>query len=126
VPPLAGSPVADSPKHAQAKAEKPDLTAGNARGIVGNIPTSITLRLQGAAHGFEAETGGAIPPARPSVAHRLLGAAFSLADKGVKLLEVADRPFNSLGPTPKRLLGWIAIATMATSIAVLAAALSSE
>lgn len=41
---------------------------------------------------------------------------FMVCDRGVSLLEKIDRPIQRLGQQPRRLIGWLAIATLGTSL----------
>jgi hypothetical protein len=43
----------------------------------------------------------------------------SLCDKSVSLLEKVNSPFGAIGKAPRRIIGWVAVATFATSVIVL-------
>ena len=72
-----------------------------------------------------AEPPGPDPSATASKPGRLRSMAARLSpmvglacDKGVRLLETADRPTASVPPGARRLIGWLALATLGTALIV--------
>ena len=49
---------------------------------------------------------------------KILARLFPLADRAVGLLEITDRPFARLKESVRRVVGWVAIATLGTSVLV--------
>ncbi len=50
----------------------------------------------------------------------LMAAAARVCNAAIGLLELVDRPFKVIGPDARRLIGWLAIATMGASLMLLA------
>lgn len=118
--PMAGGTAAKSAKGA---AHGADLM-GSAPGVVGNIAEPLsklqTAKAFGAPGPESLQQSGERSPAAQG------GGWLRLAERGVAMLERINRPFEWVHPQVRQLLGWVAIATMATSIIVMAAALTAN
>lgn len=99
-------------------------------GVVGNIkkPSPIGSRgaspADGAAVG-EASSGkatlasGPITRIRAIISERIAPVLYAVSERAVGVLEKIDAPFGRVGAKARDLIGWVALATVATSILVL-------
>ncbi len=53
-----------------------------------------------------------------SAAARLSPPVLAVSERVVNILEVADRPLGRVGDSVRRVIGWVAIATVGTSVIV--------
>lgn len=60
-----------------------------------------------------------LPTPLRRLATRLSPMALAVCERGVNLLEKIDKPLGAIGRTPRRVIGWVAIATFTTSLIVL-------
>ncbi len=110
---------------------KPQDVSSHERGVVSNLDvTSPEMSAVSDADLLEEldEAGSAkVPKARsPGPAKRLLGRvaapvsplALKACEGGLRALEAMDRPTQRLGYWPRRLIGWLAVATLGTSLIV--------
>lgn len=124
-PAVAKSPTAAASAARAAASGTPgsDLM-GSAPGVVGNITEPLSKLSTGKAFGSPGPE--VVGQSADKSAAGDPGAWLRMAGRGVTLIELMDRPFEWVNPRVKHVLGWVAVATMATAIIVLAAALTAN
>ena len=102
---------------------KSSLIDAGALGVVGNIPRSakISERTEHVPSSeADAPTGDAEADGGPKgLRDRGLHVLMTLGERGVTMLEVADRPTAKLGDSARQIIGWVALATLGTALIVL-------
>ncbi len=113
-----GSPI-DCAKSQTATDQAPVPQNAAPPGIVGSTPKPLQ-RLQTAQRRFDAaaEPDISFKSHAPGIKEKIHTAAADAADRAVNALETINRPFDWISPGIKQALGWVAIASLATSIVV--------
>ncbi len=110
------------PSESDATSKSSPIDAGTP-GVVGNIPRSAQIStktdhvpsLEADVPAGDAEGGGGPKGLRD----RGLQVLMTLGERGVTMLEVADRPTAKLGTSARQIIGWAALATLGTALIVL-------
>lgn len=105
--------VVGTPQPAKVEEDPPGAAASHS-GVAENPEEQAAAPARGAT----AASRSAVADVRRALADRLSPVTYTVAECTVRMLETADRPFRKLGETPRRWLGWLALATMGTSVVV--------
>jgi hypothetical protein len=129
-PQAAETPVAGPPNMPASNA--PGVVSSKTIGIISSTPRAPSLddRPAGPVETFdeedtepeeppaEADSVARVNPVRRAAACLPL-AALAACERSATLLEAIDKPFGGIGENLRRILGWVAVATFATSLIVL-------
>ena len=123
--PAAGTAANEAPR--SGASAKPGVVGTGMMGVVGTpspAPAGDSPTSPPGAPDEEADLasgtpgGGQMVPLLRQAVDRASPLAFSACDRAVSILEAIDRPVAKAGPAVRRAIGWLAIATAATSAVV--------